>query len=213
MSFQNLIRRVFPKEESFFDLLERLGTLNQSAVATFRKLAVDGATPDSIAEAVQEVEHAADKVFHEVETGLARTFVTPIDREDIHQIAFEIDDIVDMVNLAARTCALFRITEFTPPMVALLDTLERCSQVIAEALPWLRKHDYTRIIAAGREVRALEKDADTVFRQTLSALFQDPAIDAKELLKQKELVEHIEDAVDRCDRLANTLCNLAVKHG
>ncbi len=213
MSLQRILRRVFPREESFYGLLEKLAVLTRSSVAEFKLLGTEGTTPDSVAEAVQRVEHAGDRAFHEVETGLARTFVTPIDREDIHQIAFEIDEVIDMVNLAARTCALFQITELTPPMVALLDTLERSTQVLADTVPLLRKHDYAGVIAAGRVIRTLEKEADVVFRNTLSALFQDPGIDAKQLLKEKEVIEHVEDAVDRCDRLGNTLCNLAVKHG
>jgi len=213
MSLQKLIRRVFPREESFYGLLERLATLTRNAAAEFRQLGAEGTTPDAVAEAVQRIEHEGDKAFHEVEAGLARTFVTPIDREDIHQIAFEIDEVIDMVNLVARTCALFQINAFTPPMKALVDTLERATQVLAETVPLLRRHDYAGIIAAGRVIRGLEKEADAVFRNTLSALFQDPGIDAKQLLKEKEIIEHVEDAVDRCDRIANTLCNLAVKHG
>lgn len=213
MSLQRFIRRVFPREESFYGLLERLAVLTRSAVTELRRLGVDGVTPDAVAEAVQRVEHDGDQAFHEVETSLARTFVTPIDREDIHQIAFEIDEVIDMVNLVARTCALFHIDAFTPPMERLVDTLDRATQVLADTVPRLRRHDYAGILAAGRVVRVLEKEADTVFRNTLSALFQDPGIDAKQLLKEKEIIEHVEDAVDRCDRIANTLCNLAVKHG
>ena len=186
MSLQRIIRRVFPREESFYGLLEGLAALTRSSVAEFRRLGAGGTTPDSVAEAVQRVEHAGDKAFHEVEAGL---------------------------HLVERTCALFQITEFTPPMVALLETLERSTQVLADTVPRLRKHDYAGIIAAGRVLRGLEKDADVVFRNTLSALFQDPGIDAKQLLKGKEVIEHIEDAVDRCDRIGNTLSNLAVKHG
>lgn len=213
MSLQTIARRVFPKEESFYTLLERMGALACRSVTEFRALGVNGDSAEAVAARVQEVEHEADRAFHEVETGLARTFVTPIDREDIHEIAFEIDEIVDMVNLSARTCALYHIVELTPPMHELSNTLERCTEALAEALPRLRRHDYAGILDTGRTLRGLEKEADVIFRQTLSALFQDPTVDAKRLLKEKEVIEHIEDAVDRCDRLGNTLCNLAVKHG
>jgi len=213
MRIQELARRVFPKEESFYALLERLGALAGQSVTEFRALGADGDSTDAVAARVQAVEHEADRIFHEVETGLARTFVTPIDREDIHEIAFEIDEIVDMVNLSARTCALYHIDRLTPPMEALADTLEGCTRALGEALPRLRRRDYAGILDDGRTLRGLEKQADAIFRQTLSALFQDPAVDAKRLLKEKEIIEHIEDAVDRCDRLGNTLCNLAVKHG
>lgn len=213
MTIQNLIRRIFPKEESFYGLLEKLALLTQDSVEAFERIGKDGATPDEVAQSVQEIEHAGDKVFHEVETGLARTFVTPIDREDIHQIAFETDEIIDMVNLAARTCALFHIPDFNPAMVGLLDALRRSTKVLADTLPLLRQHDYAGIIKAGRTLRGIEKEADTIFRNAVSSLFEDPAIDAKQLLKEKSLIEHIEDAVDRCDRLGSTLSNLAVKHG
>lgn len=190
-----------------------MGALACRSVAELRMLGVNGDSAESVAARVQEVEHEAERAFHEVETGLARTFVTLIDREDTHEIAFETDEIVDMVNLSARTCALYHIAQLTPPMHELSSTLERCTEALAEALPRLRRHDYAGILDTGRTLRGLEKEADVIFRQTLSAPFQDPTVDAKRLLKEKEVIEHIEDAVDRCDRLGNALCNLAVKHG
>ncbi|MBN2196953.1 MAG: DUF47 family protein [Polyangiaceae bacterium] len=211
--FQTLFRRVFPKDHSFFAKLEQLSLIAQRAVTELGRLGAQDASPDEVAQAVLAVEHEADAVFHEVEAALARTFVTPIDREDIHQLAFEIEEIVDTVNVAARTCSLLRIKELTPAMKALLATLGQCTDVLAEAFPLLRRNDYAGIMVAARKIRGFEKEADTVFRQTLSALFQDPSTNAKELLKEKELIEHFEEAVDRCDRLANTLSSLAVKHG
>lgn len=213
MSIQKLIRRILPREESFYDLLENLARLANSSAVELTRLGATPCEPKAVAQAVQEIEHQADSVFHEVETALAKTFVTPLDREDIHQLAFEIDDVVDMVNLSARTFVMFHLSQPSEPMVALCDTLLRCTEALGAALPLLRRHDYDGIIAAGRVIRGIEKEADSIFRNAVSSLFQDAAIDAKQLLREKELLEHIEDAVDRCDRLANTLCNLAVKHG
>jgi len=211
LPLQRAIRRLFPKEESYFALLEQMTLLAVEAVKELGKL--DERAPESVAEAVLEVEHRADQLFHEIESGLARTFVTPLDRDDIHQLAAEIDDVIDTVNITARVCSLLQVTAFTEPMRALLGILDRCTQELAQALPLLRSFDFPGILAAGRSVRSLEKEADGVYRQALGGLFQDPAVDAKQLLRERSVLEHIEEAVNRCERLAKTLSIFAVKYG
>jgi len=211
LPLQRAIRRLFPQDDSSFDLLEQMALLTNAAVKELARL--EERDPEQVADAVLQIEHRADKSFHEVEPGLARTFVTPLDRDDIHQLAAEIDDVIDTVNVTARVCSLLRVTAFTAPMRALLDILDRCTQELGGALPLLRRFDFPSILAAGRSVRSLEKDADAIYRQALGGLFQDPAVDAKQLLRERSVLEHIEEGVNRCERLAKTLSIFAVKYG
>jgi uncharacterized protein Yka (UPF0111/DUF47 family) len=98
-------------------------------------------------------------------------------------------------------------------MLQLIELLVKCTGELEAALPLLGKHDYAGLMTTSRTIRALEKDADGIFRTALSRLFKDEKVDAKELLREKEVLENLEHAIDRCERVAGTLANLAVKHG
>ena len=162
---------------------------------------------------MQELEHKGDRIAHEVEEMIARTFVTPIDREDLQKLSQELDDVLDLMNGAARACVLYGVERPTLPMVGLMDKLVECTAVLKNALPHLRAHRYNDLIEASREVRKLEKDGDTVFRSAISALFKDGGVDAKQLLREREVLEHLENSIDYCQHVGSTLANLAIKHG
>lgn len=212
MALQSLIRWLLPHETHFYDYLEGLGRLSSEAAIAFSTFR-EGRSADEVRTAVQAVEHEADNLVRQMEDALARTFVTPLDREDLHLLSNEIDDIIDLTNLAARTCGLYGITKPTEPMEALMEVLTRSCQIIAEAVPNLRAHQYETLIDMGRKLRVVEKEGDEIFRNAMSQLFSDAAIDAKELIRQKEVLDHIEQAIDHCDNVGDMLANLAVKHG
>lgn len=212
MALQDLIRWLLPREDHFFRFLERQATVAHKgalALAEFKP----GKRIEDVQSAVQILEHDGDKIVHELEEALQKTFVTPIDREDLQHLASELDDILDLTNSAARACALFGVNEPTGPMMQLMDVLTRSTAELDRALPLLGKHDYAGLMETSRTIRGLEKDADAIFRSALSRLFHDEGVKAKELMRQKEVLENLEHAIDRCERVANTLANLAVKHG
>ena len=201
MGLQDVIRWILPREDVFYTLIEQQGVLLEEAakaLAAFGK----GDSAERIRELVQDIEHKADAIVYETEEQLARVFVTPIDREDIQLLCASIDDIVDLINLTARTFVLFGVPKPTPPMVALMEILVVMAVVIREALPALRRHDYASLIAAGRVIKEHEKKGDQVFRDAVGALFHDPEIDAKVLLRDKEVLEDLESAIDRCETVA-----------
>lgn len=211
MALQAMIRWLLPREDRFYDFLERqavvahaaaqvLATSNETNVAEVRRV-------------VQELEHDGDKIVHEVEEALAKTFVTPIDREDLQRLSSELDTVLDLTNGAARACDLFGVAKPTEPMLALMNVLVECTAVMRSALPKLRTHDYEKLIEETRALKKLEKDGDVIFREAVSRLFADPTIDAKVLLREKAVLEDLENAVDHCDQVAGTLAQLAVKLG
>jgi predicted phosphate transport protein (TIGR00153 family) len=212
MALQSLIRWVLPRETHFFDFLEGLGRLSCEAAEAFSSFQT-GRSADEVRAAVQLVEHEADNLVRQMEDALARTFVTPLDREDLHHLSNELDDIIDLTNLAARTCGLYGVKEPTQPMIDLMAVLVRACELIREAVPNLRVHQYEALIGLGRRIRVIEKEGDEIFRGAMSELFSDPKIDAKELIRQKEVLDHIEHAIDSCDNVGDILANLAVKHG
>ena len=212
MSLQDVIRWLLPREDVFYGLIERQSEILEEAARALAQFA-NGVPAEQIRETVQELEHKADAIVYEIEEQLAKVFVTPIDREDIQLLAASIDDIVDLINLTARTFVLFGVPQPTPPMVELMGILVKMAEHLKAELPALRKHDYGRLIAAGRVIRDHEKIADRVFRNAVGELFHDPNIDAKVLLRDKEVLEDLESAIDRCETVAERLKNLAVKHG
>lgn len=213
MALQSFVRLILPREDQFFVLLESLAKLCKHASVALVRFREPTATVEQIRKEVQELEHQADALVQQLEDALARTFVTPLDREDLHLLGSELDDVIDLTNLAARACELYGVQRPTEAMIQLMELLVKCTEVVEVAVPKLRAHQYTQLIEDGRVIRGLEKQADQVFRKAVSQLFHDDGVDAKTLVKHKEVLEDIERAVDRCDELADTLSNIAVKHG
>ncbi|MEO8878717.1 MAG: DUF47 family protein [Polyangiaceae bacterium] len=211
MDLQGIVRWFLPREDHFFTFLEKQAVIAHEAA----QVLASSKTQDvkAVRHQVQELEHDGDKIVHEVEEALARTFVTPIDREDLQRLSSELDTVLDLTNGAARSCDLFGVTKPTEPMLALMGVLVECTTVLVSALPKLRTHDYAGLIEETRTLKKLEKDGDAIFREAVSLLFRDPAIDAKVLLREKAVLEDLENAVDHCDQVAGTLAQLAVKHG
>jgi hypothetical protein len=168
---------------------------------------------EAVRDQLNELEHRGDKLFHELEEALAQTFVTPIDREDLQKISAELDDVLDLTNAAIRAAVLLGVKKLSEPMHELVAVLVEITEQIERAVFLLRKSAYTEIRVPVVAVRQMEKRADTIYRGAIRALFEDPAIDAKQLLREREVLDDLENAVDHADRVANTLANLAVKHG
>lgn len=212
MGLQDIVRWILPREDVFYTLIEKQSELLDEAARTLAGFA-EGASAEEVHKKVQELEHAADAIVHEIEDQLARVYVTPIDREDIQLLATALDDVVDLINLTARTFVLYDVPKPTAPMTELMQILVKLTGVLKAGLPNLRRHKYLDLINLGREIKLGEKEGDRVFRNAVGQLFRDPGIDAKVLLRDKEVLEDLENAIDKCETVAERLKNLAVKHG
>jgi uncharacterized protein Yka (UPF0111/DUF47 family) len=211
MGFAAVLRFFVPKADHFYTFLERQAVVAHDGAVALAKF-VEGNGP-TVRDAVQVCEHQGDSIVHEMEEALARTFVTPIDREDLHSLSTTIDDILDLTNGAARACSLFGIDRPSEAMTKLMAILVRCTELLQAVMPKLRKHAYAEIIAEAKGMKALEKEADKVYRDAVAALFRDPTVDAKVLLREKGVLDDLENATDACEDAAERLINLAVKHG
>ena len=212
MSFQALLRFLLPREDHFYDYLEAQVSAVNRAAQELRKLNQAGAPITAIREAIQAIEHEGDQAVHQMLDALGKTFVTPIDREDLQKLSKRTDDILDLTNAAIRACVLFGVEKPTRPMTLLIDNLAACTAILAETMPLLRRHDYPEIIRSAARVSHHEKNGDEVFRDAVRNLFHDPAIDAKTILREKEVLEDIEKALNRCEQVAELLTNIAVKN-
>ncbi len=213
MNLQDVIRFLLPREDHFYDYLERQAQAAHLGAKALGRLRDPEVTVASVRDAVQAHEHEGDKVVHDMEEALAKTFVTPIDREDLQRLSAQLDDVLDLANGTARACVLYGVERPTAPMLALTGILERATAQLEEAMPRLRRHEYAALMETARAVRLLEKEADGIFRDAISALFHDDGADARRMLREKEVLEDLENAVDQCELVAETLANLAVKHG
>jgi uncharacterized protein Yka (UPF0111/DUF47 family) len=213
MGLQDIVRWILPREDHFYTFLENLAVASHDAATALARWKDPSVPPQSVCDAVQAVEHRADKIQAELEDALALTFVTPLDREDLHRLGSELDDIVDLANLAGRAIILFGVNRPTPAMVKLMDVLVECTTVLKDAVPRLRHHKYGDLVEAARSLRKSEKEGDKAYRDEISRLFHDDGVDAKTVLRQREVLDDIEAAIDHCDHVATTLTNLAVKHG
>lgn len=213
MSLQAFVRFLLPKEDHFYDFVEKQAKVAHEAALALAEFKKENTTAESVRKTVQDIEHTGDSIVHDMDDALARSFVTPIDREDLQKLSKELDDIVDLTNGAVRACVLFGVEQPTEPMKKLIDKLVECTEVIKEGVPKLREHKYGELVEVGRTLRKLEKDGDIVFRDAVSKLFHDPSIDAKKLIREREVLEDLENAIDHCEHVAATLANLAVKHG
>jgi uncharacterized protein len=213
MGLDSIVRWFVPKEDHFYDFLEQQAAVAHEAAIALAEFKNPAVKAETIRDAVQVIEHKGDAIVHNLEDALAKTFVTPIDREDIQRLSSELDDIADLANGAARAFVLFGVEVATPPMLALMDKLVECTKVLKDALPNFRKAKYEALIEASRVVRNLEKEGDNLYRDAVSKLFRDSAIDPKQLIREREVLEDLEKAIDHCENVATTLAYLSVKHG
>ncbi|MBK6921847.1 MAG: DUF47 family protein [Deltaproteobacteria bacterium] len=213
MALQDLIRLILPREDRFYELIERQMDVALRAARALAEFRDPACTPAMLAASLQKLEHEGDALVHEIEELLAKTFVTPLDREDIHQLSQVIDDVTDLANGAARACDLLGVPRPSEEMLALIDMLGTAAEQLARTLPNLRLRRFEPLMTDTRAVRGLEKDADRIFRGAISKLYRSDDVDVKVLLREREVLEDLENAVDRCERVAMVLATLAVKHG
>jgi uncharacterized protein len=207
-----MVRWLLPREEVFFTLIERLTELLEASAKELVKFS-EGVPSDQVFESVRELENQADKIVYEAEERFAKVFVTPIDREDIQALITSIDDIIDIIYLTARTFVLYGVPTPTAAMTEQMKLLVVLGEVLHAEIPALARHEYDRLIAAGRVIREHEKTGDKIFREAVAELFHNPEIDAKVLVRDKEVLEDLENAIDAFEVVAERLKNLAVKHG
>lgn len=212
MAWHDFVRVLFRRDFKLLEFLERQAVHAHNASQALARFGA-GVSATEVCKAVQEQEHLADKLVHELEEALARSFLTPIDRKDMYALSLQLDDVTDSTNKTARACELLGVDVPSTTMSEMADLLVKATAEVAAAVPRLRARDYQGIFAAKARIRGFEKEADRVHRNAVSGLFKAPGIDIKVLLREREVLDELESAIDHCERVADTLSNLAAKHG
>ena len=207
---ESIVVRLLPREEEFFDLFVAVAERNKEAARLLRELFA--APPERripYIEAIKRLEHEADQVTHEVVNRLDRTFITPLDREDIHQLASDLDDVMDAMDGTARRSVIFRLGVAPPGVRQLTEVIERMVGVLAEGVGRLKKGD--DVMRYCIEAKRLEEEGDAIYHDSLGRLF-DKERDAVELIKWKEIYDNLELTLDQSEDVANVLESITLKH-
>ena len=200
--------RLIPREESFYDLfVKQAETLVQGA-DLLRDIVANFDDVPAKARRMHDLEHEADESTHEVMRRLNTTFVTPLDREDIHELASSLDEVMDHMDAAADLLVLHKIEKPLPEMLAQAELLVKASQTTLQAMRELPAFD--RLEAHGVEINRLENEGDRVYRQAIADLFGGD-FNAMDVLKWKDIIDELEAAMDEVEDVANTLEGIALK--
>ena len=202
--------RLIPRSEHFFDDFVGLAEELRAGGRELKQMMSSDPPDMTKAEHIKEIEHKCDGRTRAIIDSVNRTFVTPLDREDIHAMAISLDDVMDAIDAAAAVTRLYKITHIRPGARRLADIVCESTDRICEALRALEKR--TGVLEIAARINQLEREADRVHQDAIVALF-DEERDPIAVIKWKEIFDFLEAATDRCEDVANLLEGIVVKHG
>ncbi len=212
MPFKTIKQFIVPQEHVFYELLEAQAQNAHAASFALSELMHHYLDVDKKAKSIKNLEHKGDDLVHELYDQLNKTFIVPMDHDDLSGLATALDDVVDLTNSSAKYLAVYRIKEPLPAMVQLSEILAKQTAELLAAIQSLKSSKtFFRATQAGVEINRLENEADDVYTQGLVDLFQTD--DAVFILKHKEVLDRMESACDRVERAAHAVSNIVMKHG
>ena len=202
---------LIPREEKFFDMFDEASAVLNRAADKFLAMIVQFDRLPERSNEIKDDEHACDRVVERIIKALDRTFITPMDREDIHTLATRLDDILDNMEETAHRFVTFRIDKPTPAAEAMARIVHECCVHLGEALRLCRNmKDVEGIQKRLLEIGRLENEADSIYRESDGALFANPP-DILLLIKWRELYGWLEETVDACKDLAMLVSEIVIK--
>ncbi|HXN25918.1 MAG TPA: DUF47 family protein [Candidatus Acidoferrales bacterium] len=203
-----LLQRLLPREEGFFDLFRKQAeNINNGAEAFLRMLLHYTGVPEQV-QNIKAIEHAGDEITHQTFRMLNKTFITPFDREDIHELVSTMDDVIDLIDAAASRFALYRVETLRVGTLDLARVLVSATKELSAAIHAIEKPDTAMKHCI--EINRYENESDRICRTLIAQLF-DEEKDPVQIIKWKEIFEVIETAVDKCEDVANVIENIILK--
>ncbi len=214
MFIDRIVQWFLPREAKFFVYIESMARNMKVSADAFAELCqAEGRQGfEEIAERLRALEHENDEIAHVIYEELDKTFVTPIDREDLHALTSSVDDVIDMIESCSSRILVYHLRELTDPMREMIGLLRDAAHEIAACL--IALHDLGKleqIQVHVIRVNSLENEADVVYRRALSKLFEAPT-DAVELVREKEILDQLEKAVDACEDVMDLIRSVVVKN-
>lgn len=200
---------LIPRDNTFFDMFAQMSENLIAGARVMVDLFADYRDVEAKIAEIRRIERTGDEMTHAVLTKLNQTFITPFDREDIHQLASSLDDVLDFLNASGARIIMYRIKNPPPVALDLARLILLQTQELHRALPLLRKNG--DILTHCVEINRLENEADVISRAAIGQLF-DEEKDPINLIKTKELIEFLESATDRAEDVANVLETVVLKN-
>ncbi|POY36710.1 DUF47 domain-containing protein [Solitalea longa] len=214
MSLNSIFQFFVPKDKKFFPLFEQ-ATENLTTMSAVMIELVNSKTVDernALIRKIDDLEHVGDNITHNILTELSRNFITPFDREDIHDLASVIDDVADYLNGSAKDFLLYDIMDYSQAIKDLVHLIHEGAQELQVAVRELNGLKNTKLIREAMvKIHSVENKADNVLDQALADLFKHEE-DVKELIKMKEVLSMLELATDKCEDAANVISSIVLKN-
>jgi len=205
--------RLIPRDEQFYDLFADLAKRLVQSARLLTQLFSEPERLEHYVGAIKAIEHEADNITAQVNLRIDRSFVTPLDREDIHLLASRLDNVVDLIDGTARRAQMFRVREMRPQASRLADVIARATDCIASAVDGMKQPKV--VSQRAREIKQLEEEGDAIYQEAIGALFAGAngvPPDPLDVMKWKELFDSLEDALDECEDVANVLESISIKN-
>ena len=204
--------KLIPREEKFFDLFEQQAENVVLGAKLIKELFDDYREVEQAAMKMSRIEHEGDEIAHQIAEKVSLTFITPIDREDIHALASALDDILDFINATVVRLDLYKVSSVRDDAHRMTNIIVLASEETLELVRELQNYKKHGVIKKRWvEIHRLENEGDTVVRAAIAKLFeqgQDPI----EVIKWKEIYEHLETAIDKCEDAANIIEQVVLKN-
>jgi hypothetical protein len=203
-----LLQRLLPREEGFYDLfVKQAENINAGANTLLKMLSHYTGVPEQV-QIVKAIEHEGDEITHAIFTKLHQTFITPFDREDIHELCSRLDDVIDLIDAAASRFVLYRVDSVRPGATDLVKVLVSATVEVEAAVRAMETPE--KALKHCIEINRYENDSDRLCRTLIAQLF-DEEIDPIQIIKWKEIFEVMETAVDKCEDVANVIEGVILK--
>ena len=201
---------LLPKEEQYFDLFSQMTKFISDAARALSEMLKDGnGDYNEHLRRIKAIEHECDDLTHSISTRLNKSFITPFDREDIYMLSGALDDIVDLIDDAARAMVMYDVQESTPHARNFAGVIERMAVELDDVVSMLSKPSglTQRLV----ELHRLENEGDEIYYKAIADLFRSSP-DPLNVIKWKDIYEKLEAAVDRCENVANIIESVIIKH-
>ena len=203
-----LLQRLLPREEGFFDLFAKQAeNIHEGAGALLKMLSHYTGVPEQV-QSIKAIEHEGDEIAHNLLTKLNQTFITPFDREDIHELCNRLDDVIDLIDAAASRFVLYRVDSIREGTIDLVKVLVSATAEVTAAVKSLDSPE--KALKHCIEINRYENESDRLCRTLIAQLF-DEEKDSGQIIKWKEIFEVIETAVDKCEDVANVIEGVIIK--
>jgi uncharacterized protein len=200
---------LLPRDEKYFERFTELAVRIQEAAQILQRFFQGEAALSAVLVDVKRLEHECDEISHEILRGIDRTFITPIDREDIHRLAVRLDDVIDLIDGTVRRIEIYRISAPTPISRSLAELIVKTTGELVEAVALLRKQK--GVMEHCIRIKTLENEGDVVYHDAVASLFANgmPPI---EVIKWKDVYDNMERCIDSCVAVAHVLESVVLKH-